>query len=73
MEQKQGIWWLKRKSRNIKLFFDLLYKINITFVIMPIFEEKKGTLRMILTIWNDIYIYIFCPHILNFVIILNAF
>ncbi len=43
MAQKQAIWCLKRKSLNITLlFFELLYKINITFVIMPIFEEKTA-------------------------------
>ncbi len=74
MEQKQEIWSLKRKSLNINiLFIELLYKINITFVIMLIFEEKNGTLHVILIILNYIYIRIFCPHILNFVIILNAF
>ncbi len=42
MEQKQGIWCLKHKSLNINLLFiELLYKINITFVIVLIFEEKK--------------------------------
>ncbi len=42
MEQKQAIWCLKRKYLNINLLFiELLYKINITFVIMLIFEEKK--------------------------------
>ncbi len=55
---------LKHKSLNINLLFiELLFKINITFVIMLIFEEKKA--------WN-VNIYIFCPHILNSVIILNA-
>ncbi len=38
MQQKQAIWHLKRKSLNINLLFiELLYKINITFVIMLIF------------------------------------
>ncbi len=47
---KQAIWCLKRKYLNINLLFiELLYKINITFVIMLIFEEKKGTLCVILT------------------------
>ncbi len=56
MEQKQAIWCLKRKFLNIiLLFIELLYKINITFVIMLIFEEKNCTLHVILTIWNDIY------------------
>ncbi len=64
MEQKQAIWCLKRKSLNISLLFiELLYKINITFVIVLIFEEKNGMKRK----------YIFCPHILNFAIFLNAF
>ncbi len=35
IEQKQAIWCLKHKSLNINLLFiELLYKINITFVIM---------------------------------------
>ncbi len=73
MLQKQAIWCLKCKSHDINLLFiELLYKINITFVIMLIFEEKNGTLCVILIIWN-VNIYIFCPHILNFAIILNAF
>ncbi len=43
MEQKQAIWCLKRKSLNINLLFiELLHKINITFVIMLIFEEKSS-------------------------------
>ncbi len=42
MERKQAIWCLKRKSLNINLLFiELLYKINITFVIMLLFEEKR--------------------------------
>ncbi len=41
MAQNQAIWCLKRKSLNINLFIELLYKINITFVIMLISEEKK--------------------------------
>ncbi len=41
-EQKQVIWCLKRKSLNVNLLFiELLYKINITFVIMLTFEEKQ--------------------------------
>ncbi len=51
--QKEEIWHLKRKSLNINfLFIELLYTINITFVIMLIFGGKNGTLRGILTIWN---------------------
>ncbi len=43
MEQKLAIWCLKRKSLNINLLFiELLYKINITFVIMLIFDEKTA-------------------------------
>ncbi len=43
MEQKQEIWRLKRKFLKINLLFiELLYKINITFVIMLIFEEKTA-------------------------------
>ncbi len=48
MEQKHAIWCLKRKPLNINLLFiELLYKINITFVIMLIFEEKNGPLHVI--------------------------
>ncbi len=73
MQQKQAIWCLKHKSLNINLLFiELLYKINIKFVIMLISEEKNVTLPVFLTIWN-VNIYILCPHILNFVIILNYF
>ncbi len=43
MEQKQAIWCIKRKSLNINLLFIELYKINITFVIVLIFEEKNPT------------------------------
>ncbi len=54
IEQKQEIWCLKRlkrKSININfLFIELLYTINITFVIMLIFGGKNGTLCVILTI-----------------------
>ncbi len=63
IEQKHSIiLCLKRKCVNIKFFFvELLYEINITFVIMLLFGGKKV---------NDINIYI-SDHILNFVIILN--
>ncbi len=54
------------------LFIERLYKINITFVIILIFEEKNGTLPVILIIWN-VNIYMFWPRILNFAITLNAF
>ncbi len=37
IEQKQAIWCLKRNSLIINLFIELLYKINVTFVIMLIF------------------------------------
>ncbi len=52
IEQKQEKGCLKRKSLNINLFIELLYKINITFVIMLTFSdgEKNGTLCVILTI-----------------------
>ncbi len=51
IEQKQEIWCLKHKSININfLFIELLYTINITFVIMLIFGGKNGTLCVILTI-----------------------
>ncbi len=41
VREKHAIWCLKRKSLNINLLFiELLYKINITFVIVLIFEEK---------------------------------
>ncbi len=50
MEQKQAIWCLKRNYLNITLLFiDLLYKINIIFVIMLILKKKNGTLCAILT------------------------
>ncbi len=42
MEQKQAIWCLKLKYLNIKLCIELLYKINITFVIMPILKKKTS-------------------------------
>ncbi len=43
MQQKQAIWSIKCKSLDINLLFiELLYKINITFVIMLIFEEKTA-------------------------------
>ncbi len=43
MQQKQAIWCIKCKSLDINLLFiELLYKINITFVIMLIFEEKTA-------------------------------
>ncbi len=42
MEQKQALWCLKRKSLNINsLFIELLYKINMTFVIMHILKKKR--------------------------------
>ncbi len=42
MEQEQEISCLKRRSLNINfLFIELLYTINITFVIMLIFGGKK--------------------------------
>ncbi len=45
IEQKQAIWCLKRKYLNINLLFiDLLYKINITFVIMLILKKKRHPL-----------------------------
>ncbi len=51
MQQKQAIWCLKCKSLNINLLFiELFYKINITFVIVLIFEEKNYTLYVILII-----------------------
>ncbi len=47
MEQKQAIRHLKRKYLNINLLFiDLLYKINITFVIMLILKKK----------WHPLYV-----------------
>ncbi len=73
MEQKQAIWCPKRKSLNINLLFiELLYKINITFVIMLIFEEKKRHSSCDFNCMKRKYIN-FLPHILNFAIILNAF
>ncbi len=78
IEQKQEIWCLKRKSLNINLLFiELLHKIKITFVIMLTFGEKMALFALLLTIYEMIYrkyrLYIFCPHILNYVIILNVF
>ncbi len=71
MQKKQAIWCLKCKSVNINvLFTELLNKINIKFVIMLIFEEETAPLFYDFN-WN-VNIYIFCPHILNFAIILNA-
>ncbi len=78
LEKKQEIWCLKRKSLNINLLFiELLHKIKITFVIMLTFGEKMALFALLLTIYEMIYrkyrLYIFCPHILNYVIILNVF
>ncbi len=51
MQQKQAIWCIKCKSLDINLLFiELLYKINITFVIVLIFGEKNCTLCVILII-----------------------
>ncbi len=70
-EQKQAIWCLKRKSLKINfLFIELLYKINITFN-HAYFWRKKKTQHSSCDI-NYMKLY-FCPHILNFGIILNAF
>ncbi len=67
MQQKLAILCIKCKSLDINLLFiELLYKINITFVIMLIFVDKTA-LCAILTIWN-VNIYIFYHHILNFAI-----
>ncbi len=42
IEEKQPFWCLKRKYIDINLLFiELFYKINITFVTMQIFKEKK--------------------------------
>ncbi len=72
MQQKQAIWRLKRKSLNINLFFiELLYKINITFVIMLNLKTKRHPLCDF-NYMKCKYIH-FLPHILNFAIILNAF
>ncbi len=50
MQQKVAILCIKCKSLDINLLFiELLYKINITFVIMLIFEDKTA-LCAILTI-----------------------
>ncbi len=47
IDQKHSILCLKRKRVNIKLcFIELLYKINITFVIMLLFGEKNVSLRV---------------------------
>ncbi len=49
IDQKHSILCLKRKRVNIKLFFiELLYKINITFVIMLLFGEKKQSVFALL-------------------------
>ncbi len=40
-EQKHSILCLKRKCVIIKFFFELLHKINITFVIMLLFGGKR--------------------------------
>ncbi len=72
MQQNQAIWCLKRKSLNINLLFiELLYKINITFLIMLIFEEKRHA-SCDINYMKHKYIY-FLPHVLNFAIILKAF
>ncbi len=78
IEEKQEIWCLKRKSLNINLLFiELLHKIKITFVIMLTFGEKMALFALLLTVYEIIYrkyrLYIFSPHILNYVIILNVF
>ncbi len=45
MQQKPAILCLQCKSPNINLLFiELLYKIDITFLIMLIFEEKRHSL-----------------------------
>ncbi len=66
--QKQAIWCLKRTSLNINLFFiELLYKINITFVIMLIFEEKNLHSSCDFNHMKYIYIYMhFLPPYLEF-------
>ncbi len=72
MQQKQAIWCLKRKSLNINaLFIELLYKINITFVIMHILKKKQHSLLDFNYVKRK-YIHVL-PHILNFAINLNAF
>ncbi len=63
------------------LFIELLYKINITFVIMLILDDKSvgysscdiNYMKFFIYIYIYIYTHIHLPHILNFVIILNAF
>ncbi len=50
------------------LFIELLYKINITFVIMLTFGEKKRHSSCDIN-YMTLYIYrlyIFCPHNLNY-------
>ncbi len=72
MEQIQTLWCLKRKYLNINsLFIDLLYKINITFIIMLILKKKQHSLLAFNYVKRK-YIH-FLPHILNFAINLNAF
>ncbi len=74
MEQKQALWCLKRKSLNINsLFIELLYKINMKFVIMHILKKKRPSSCDFNYVKRKLSKYIFCLHILNFAIILNAF
>ncbi len=76
IEQKQEIGCLKRKSLNINLFIELLYKINITFVIMLTFSDGERCHSLCDINYMKFYkyrLYIFCPHVLNYAIILNAF
>ncbi len=62
IEQKHSILCLKRKCVNIKFFFNkLLYKINITFVIMLLFGQKGiGTRQSRFLTRPDILIFFIC-------------
>ncbi len=72
IEQKQGIWCLTRKYLNINfLFIELFHKINIIFVIMLTLRNKQHSSCDINYMKLCKYrLNIFCPHILNYVIIL---
>ncbi len=67
---------MSKTSLNINLLFiEILHKINVTFVIMLIFGEKKwhSSCDINYMKWYKYRLYIFCPHILNDVITLNVF
>ncbi len=66
IEQKQAIWCLKCKSLNINfLFIELLYKINITFVIMLTFGVcSTGGFSHLSELWSKQQFYWNCTFIL---------